>query len=35
VRNSIVQVSASTLATSPAALNTDEAEMASLKPASA
>ena len=35
VRNSIVQVSASTLATSPAALNTTEAEMASLKPASA
>jgi hypothetical protein len=35
VRNSIVQVSASTLATSPAALNTNEAEMASLKPASA
>ena len=34
VRNSIVQVSASTLATSPAALNTAEAEMASLKPAS-
>jgi hypothetical protein len=35
VRNSIVQVSASTLATSPAALNTTDAEMASLKPASA
>ena len=35
VRNSIVQVSASTLASSPAALNTNEAEMASLKPASA
>jgi DNA-binding NarL/FixJ family response regulator len=35
VRNSIVQVSASALATSPAALNTAEAEMASSKPASA